>query len=125
MLADNLDVLAVTADASIDLIYVDPPFNTGRRQSLTQIRTARDDAGTRTGFGGRRYRTVQLGTASYLDIWDAYLDFLEPRLREFRRVLKPSGSLYVHLDYREGHYCKVVLDGIVGRDCFLNEVIWA
>lgn len=125
VLADNLDVLASTADASIDLIYVDPPFNTGRRQTLTQIRTSRDDAGTRVGFGGRRYRTLQLGTASYLDIWDDYLEFLEPRLREFNRVLKTSGSLYVHLDYREVHYCKVLLDGIFGRDCFLNEVIWS
>ncbi|GAC1325001.1 MAG: hypothetical protein NVSMB2_23400 [Chloroflexota bacterium] len=125
VLADNLDVLASTVDASIDLIYVDPPFNTGRRQSLTQIRTARDDAGTRVGFGGRRYRTVQLGTSSYLDLWDDYLEFLEPRLRELKRVLKPSGSLYVHLDYREVHYCKVLLDAIFGRECFLNEVIWS
>lgn len=125
VLADNLAVLASTADASIDLIYVDPPFNTGRRQKLTRIRTSRDDDGTRVGFGGRRYRTVQLGSSSYLDVWDDYLEFLEPRLREFRRVLKPSGSLYVHLDYREVHYCKIVLDGIFGRECFLNEVIWS
>jgi site-specific DNA-methyltransferase (adenine-specific) len=124
--ADNLDVLADLAGDSIDLIYVDPPFNTGRRQTLESLRTVRDDAnGDRVGFQGRRYRTLRLGTSSYLDVFDDYLEFLEPRLREFRRVLKASGTLYVHLDYREVHYCKVLLDSIFGRGCFLNEVIWS
>jgi site-specific DNA-methyltransferase (adenine-specific) len=126
VLADNLVVLAATSDDSIDLIYVDPPFNTGRRQTLESLRTVRDDAGgDRVGFQGRRYRTTRLGTSSYLDVFDDYLEFLEPRLREFRRVLSTNGTLYVHLDYREVHYCKVLLDGIFGRECFLNEVIWA
>jgi site-specific DNA-methyltransferase (adenine-specific) len=126
LLADNLAVLAETADESVDLIYVDPPFNTGRRQTLESLRTMRDEAeGDRVGFQGRRYRTFRLGTSSYLDVFDDYLEFLEPRLREFRRVLKSTGTLYVHLDYREVHYCKVLLDGIFGRACFLNEVIWA
>jgi site-specific DNA-methyltransferase (adenine-specific) len=126
VLADNLEVLRRTPDDSIDLIYVDPPFNTGQRQTLESLRTVRDDAnGDRVGFQGRRYRTLRLGTSSYLDVFDDYLEFLEPRLREFHRVLTTSGSLYVHLDYREVHYCKVVLDGIFGRACFLNEVIWA
>ena len=126
VLADNLAVLAETPDDSIDLIYVDPPFNTGQRQTLDRLRTVRDEAdGDRAGFKGRRYRTLKLGTLSYEDIFDDYLAFLEPRLREFRRVLKPTGSLYVHLDYREVHYCKVLLDTIFGRPCFLNEVIWA
>src|ERR671932_743549 len=126
VLADNLAVLAETPDASIDLIYVDPPFNTGRRQTLASVRTVHDEAdGDRIGFQGRRYRTVRLGSSSYVDLFDDYLSFLEPRLVEFRRVLKPSGSLYVHLDYREVHYCKVLLDGIFGRECFLNEIIWA
>ncbi|MCA1648125.1 MAG: site-specific DNA-methyltransferase [Chloroflexi bacterium] len=126
VLADNLAVLAVTPDDSVDLIYVDPPFNTGRRQTFERLRTVRDESGgDRAGFQGRRYRTVRLGASSYLDVFDDYLEFLEPRLREFRRVLKPTGSVYVHLDYREVHYGKVLLDGIFGRACFLNEVIWA
>jgi site-specific DNA-methyltransferase (adenine-specific) len=126
VLADNLDVLAQTADESIDLIYVDPPFNTGRRQTLESLRTVRDEAGgDRLGFQGRRYRTLRLGASSYLDVFDDYLEFLEPRLREFQRVLTMTGTLYVHLDYREVHYCKVLLDGIFGRANFLNEVIWA
>src|ERR1700737_1013550 len=99
VLADNLQVLAGLADDSIDLIYIDPPFNTGRRQTLESPRTVRDDAdGDRVGFKGRRYRTVRLGTSSYLDVFDDYLDFLEPRLTEFHRVLKATGTLYVHLD---------------------------
>src|SRR6202048_1878905 len=126
VLADNLTVLAETPDDSVDLIYVDPPFNTGRRQTLESLSTVRDDAaGDRAGFKGHRYRTVRLGSTSYLDVFDDYLTFLEPRLREFHRVLKATGTLYVHLDYREVHYCKVLLDGIFGRECFLNEVIWA
>src|SRR6266568_4582078 len=101
VLADNLRVLAETPDESVDLIYVDPPFNTGRRQTLTSIRSVRDEAqGDRQGFQGRRYRTLQLGTSSYLDIFDDYLEFLEPRFKEFQRVLKPTGTLYVHLDFR-------------------------
>src|SRR5258708_3689540 len=126
VLADNLQVLASLADASVDLIYVDPPFNTGRRQTLERVRTVRDETdGDRTGFQGRRYRTLRLGTSSYLDVFDDYLTFLEPRLAEFRRVLNTTGTLYVHLDYREVHYCKVLLDAIFGRACFLNEIIWA
>jgi len=126
VLADNLEVLAGLADNSIDLIYVDPPFNTGRRQTLESLRTVQDEVdGDRVGFQGRRYRTLRLGTSSYLDVFDDYLTFLEPRLSEFRRVLTATGTLYVHLDYREVHYCKVLLDGIFGRACFLNEVIWA
>ncbi|HEV7666429.1 MAG TPA: site-specific DNA-methyltransferase [Chloroflexota bacterium] len=126
ILADNLAVLAETADESIDLIYVDPPFNTGRLQTLTSLRAVRDEAeGDRLGFQGKRYRTIRLGSSSYLDVFDDYLLFLEPRLIEFRRVLKATGTLYVHLDYREVHYCKVLLDAIFGRACFLNEVIWS
>jgi site-specific DNA-methyltransferase (adenine-specific) len=126
VLADNLAVLAQLADESVDLIYVDPPFNTGQRRTLQRVRTTRDDAaGDRVGFQGRRYRTVRMGRSSYLDVFDEYLEFLEPRLCEFRRVLKDTGSLYVHLDYREVHYVKVLLDSIFGRECFLNEVVWA
>jgi len=125
-LADNLTVLASLPDDSIDLVYIDPPFNTGRRQTLRRLRTVADpDGGDRTGFGGRRYRTIKLGSASYLDVFDDYLEFLEPRLVEIRRVLAATGSLYLHLDPREVHYAKVLCDAIFGRECFLNEVIWA
>lgn len=125
ILGENLDVLRSIPDESVDLIYIDPPFNTGKRQTMTRIRTVRDADGDRDGFKGKRYRTVKVGKTSYLDIHDDYLAFLEPRLNEMHRILKPSGSLYFHIDFREVHYCKVLLDEIFGRDCFLNEVIWA
>ncbi|NMB68634.1 MAG: site-specific DNA-methyltransferase [Chloroflexi bacterium] len=124
--ADNLPVLQSLPAGSIDLIYIDPPFNTGRVQARTQIQTVRDEQnGDRVGFQGRSYRTVSLGERAYQDQFDDYLGFLEPRLIEARRVLKPKGSLYFHIDYREVHYCKVLLDGIFGRESFLNEIIWA
>jgi site-specific DNA-methyltransferase (adenine-specific) len=123
--ADNLEVLRATDTDTVDLIYGDPPFNTGQPQRLTAIRTDRDEEGDRIGFGGRRYRTTRLTTASYPDQFDDYLGFLEPRLVEFRRVLAWTGTLYLHLDQRESHYVKVLLDRIFGRECFLNEVIWA
>ncbi len=115
--------------ASIPLIYVDPPFNTGRRQARPRLKTIRDDAGDRTGFGGRRYRTTRLAepadTPGYLDRFDDFLGFLRPRLLEAHRILTPTGSLFFHIDYREVHYCKVLLDEIFGRASFQNEIIWA
>ena len=125
VLADNLEILRRLPSASIDLIYVDPPFNTGRPRVLQQIKTRRDEAGDRLGFQGHRYRTVRLGRSRYLDVHDDYLEFLEPRIVEFRRVLQPHGTLYFHIDYREAHYCKILLDLVFGRTCFLNEIIWA
>jgi site-specific DNA-methyltransferase (adenine-specific) len=125
VLADNLTVLRALPDDCLDLVYIDPPFNTGKRQVLQRLKTTRAEDGDRVGFQGQRYRTVKLGESSYVDIHDDYLTFLEERLVEIRRVLKQSGSLYVHVDYREVHYCKVLIDAIFGRDCFLNEVIWA
>ena len=124
-LADNLDVLRATPDGSVQLIYIDPPFNTGKVQQRTQIKTIQNQNGDRVGFQGRRYQTIKVGTKGYLDIFDDYLAFLEPRLQEARRVLTPDGTIYFHIDYREVHYCKVLLDVIFGRECFLNEVIWA
>jgi site-specific DNA-methyltransferase (adenine-specific) len=124
--ADNVEALARVPDESVDLVYVDPPFNTGRRQTRTELRTVHDEAnGDRTGFGGRRYRTLRVGSRSFDDAFDDYLAFLEPRLVEARRVLRPTGSFYLHLDYREVHYAKVLADAVFGRDCFLNEVVWA
>ena len=122
---DNLPILQRMPSESVDLIYIDPPFNTGKIQSRTRLTTTRDLKGDRTGFQGMRYRTTKGETSSYPDVFDDYLAFLEPRLREGYRVLKPQGSFYFHVDYREVHYCKVLLDGIFGRECFLNEVIWA
>ncbi len=123
---DNLDVLrAHIKDESVDLIYIDPPFNTGKVQARTQIKTQHAEAGDRTGFQGRRYETVRVGTHAFADLFDDYLAFLEPRLREAYRVLAPHGSLYFHIDYREVHYCKVLLDLIFGRESFINEIIWA
>ncbi len=122
---DNLPVLRDLPGGSIDLIYVDPPFNTGKAQRQTQIKTVASADGDRTGFQGRRYATIKLGTRSYADFFDDYLAFLEPRLEELYRVLCPTGTLYFHIDYREVHYCKVLLDSIFGRASFLNEIIWA
>lgn len=122
---DNLDILRELSDSSIDLIYADPPFNTGRRQALGRIRVEQDTNGSRIGFSGRTYRSRVVSRMSYPDAYGDYLGFLEPRLREFHRVLAKDGSLYLHLDYREVHYCKVLLDSIFGRECFLNEIVWA
>ncbi len=122
---DNATILPNLPDASFDLIYIDPPFNTGKTQSRTQISTVRDDNGDRVGFQGKRYRTVRLGTQSYTDSFDDYLSFLEPRLLEAHRLLTETGSFFLHLDYREVHYAKVMLDGIFGRECFINEIIWS
>jgi site-specific DNA-methyltransferase (adenine-specific) len=124
-LADNLTILRELPDASIDLIYIDPPFNTGKVQQRTQLRTVRSEEGDRVGFQGRRYQSIVLGSRRFQDAFDDYLAFLEPRLIEAHRILAPHGSLYFHVDYREVHYCKVLLDAIFGRDCFLNEIIWA
>lgn len=122
---DNLDVIRAFSDASFDLIYIDPPFNTGKAQVRTQIQTVRDEGGDRTGFKGQRYRTVRLGTRAYSDSYADYMAFLEPRLTEAYRLLSPTGSFFFHIDYREVHYCKVLLDSIFGRESFLNEIIWA
>lgn len=122
---DNLPLLQKWPGEQFDLIYIDPPFNTGRAQTRNTMRTVRDDSGTRTGFKGKRYRSVTLGTRSFGDTFDDYLGFLEPRLIEAHRLLAPTGSLFLHLDYREVHYAKVLLDTIFGRAAFLNEIIWA
>ncbi len=122
---DNLKVLQSFPTESVELIYIDPPFNTGHSQRRTQIKTIQAEVGDRTGYAGKRYTTVRVGTKNYGDVFDDYLAFLEPRLVEAKRILKPNGSLYFHIDYREAHYCKILLDGIFGREQFLNEIIWA
>jgi site-specific DNA-methyltransferase (adenine-specific) len=125
VLGDNLPLLRELEDGSVQMVYADPPFNTGRTQARRTLATVAAPDGDRTGFGGRRYATTLLQESSYRDAFDDYLAFLEPRLRELRRVLSPEGTLYLHLDYREAHYVKLLLDEVFGRDAFLNELIWA
>jgi site-specific DNA-methyltransferase (adenine-specific) len=125
LLGDNLELLAGFADESFQLVYVDPPFNTGKIQTRRTLQEARDGAGERTGFQGIRYRTRLLAESSYRDHFDDYLAFLAPRLEHAHRLLARAGTLYFHIDYREAHHCKLLLDEIFGRDCFLNEIIWA
>jgi site-specific DNA-methyltransferase (adenine-specific) len=139
VLADNLPVLRALPNAAFDLIYMDPPFNTGRAQSRDTLSVRRAPAGdgtpasgsagvrtgTRVGFGGRRYESTLLQSLSYDDSFADYLAFLEPRLRRCRELLAAHGTLYFHIDYREAHYCKLLLDEIFGREAFLNELIWA
>jgi site-specific DNA-methyltransferase (adenine-specific) len=123
--AENLGWMRAQPAGGFALCYADPPFNTGRAQSRTALRTVRDEAGDRTGFQGARYRSIRLGTQSFADHFDDFLAFLEPRLVEIHRLLAPDGSFFLHLDYREVHYAKVLCDSIFGREAFLNEIIWA
>ena len=122
---DNLSVLNSMPDQSVQLIYVDPPFNTGRTQTRGTSSTTRTDTGNRMGFKGQRYDIVKETILSYDDEFSDYWGFLEPRLEQAWRILKETGTLYVHLDFREAHYAKVLLDALFGRECFLNEIIWA
>lgn len=122
---DNLAVLKTIKSEFADLIYIDPPFNTGIIQKRQHISTILDENGDRKGFGGRKYKTIKLGSKEYSDIFDDYLMFIEPRLIEAYRILKKNGSLFFHIDYREVHYCKILLDIIFGRESFMNEIIWA
>jgi site-specific DNA-methyltransferase (adenine-specific) len=147
---DNLPILRTFPDESVDLIYIDPPFNTGKDRTLKRIKTVQDKDGDRVGFQGNTYRTVELESKSYQDSFDFdtngsvskemrqaydalapqssvyFLEvFLRPRLLEAKRILNPDGCLYFHIDYREVHYCKILLDSIFGRECFMNEIIWA
>ena len=123
--AECLAWMGEQPDGGFDLAYVDPPFNTGRRRRATRLRTVRDDEGDRVGFGGRRYRSEVLSERSYADHFLDYEAFLAPRLEELLRLLSPTGSLLVHLDATEVHYVKVMLDGLVGRENFQNEIVWA
>ncbi len=122
---DNLGVLKTLPSESVQLIYIDPPFNTGRTQTRGTTTTTRTDTGNRVGFKGKRYDVVRETVLSYDDEFEDFWSFLEPRLEEAWRLLNETGTLYLHLDYREAHYAKVLLDALFGRECFLNEIIWA
>ena len=122
---DNLEVTAALPDASFTLVYLDPPFNTGRSQSRQSTTNVRSAAGSIRGFKGQQYERIRGDLMSYDDRFEDYWSFLEPRLTEAWRLLADDGTLYLHLDYREAHYAKVLLDALFGRECFLNEIIWA
>ena len=125
VLGDCAAVLPKLPDAAFQLLYIDPPFNTGKAQRRRTLTTVRDEGGDRTGFQGRRYATTELGRHAYDDVHEDYLGMLEPLLCEARRLLTASGTLYLHIDYREAHYVKLLLDAVFGREAFLNELIWA
>jgi site-specific DNA-methyltransferase (adenine-specific) len=125
LLGDNLQLLPKFPSSFFQLIYIDPPFNTGRPQARKTLRAVADAGGERTGFQGRRYRTKLLAESSYRDSFEDYLAFLAPRLVQAHRLLAGEGTLYFHIDYREAHHCKLLLDEIFARECFLNEIIWA
>lgn len=127
VLGENLPVVSGLPDESFQLIYLDPPFNTGRQQKRQSLKTKRvgPGEGDRMGFAGASYATIRGAAASYDDAFADYWGFLAPRLEEAWRLLHPTGTLYLHLDYREVHYAKVLLDQLFGADSFLNEIIWA
>ncbi|HEY4009202.1 MAG TPA: site-specific DNA-methyltransferase [Acidobacteriaceae bacterium] len=128
-LGDNLPLLESLPSDSVPLIYIDPPFNTGTTQKRTRISvrraSAESAAATRNGFGDARYEVTHHASPDYADTFDDYIAFLRPRVIEAHRLLTPNGSLFLHLDARESHYAKLMLDEIFGRDCFRNEIIWA
>jgi site-specific DNA-methyltransferase (adenine-specific) len=125
LLGENLTLLPQLADGCFQLIYIDPPFNTGVSRRRVVLQTVADADGDRVGFKGRRYASRPLSERLYEDVYDDYLAFLEPRLRHAHRLLGEQGTLYFHIDFREAHYCKLLLDSIFGRECFLNEIVWA
>jgi site-specific DNA-methyltransferase (adenine-specific) len=125
LLGDNLELLPRFEDGSFQMIYIDPPFNTGKQQTRRTLETTPHESGDRAGFQGKRFKTRLIRESSYLDVFEDYLSFLQPRLVQARRLLADSGTLYFHIDYREAHYCKLLLDDVFGRECFLNEIIWA
>jgi site-specific DNA-methyltransferase (adenine-specific) len=122
---DNLSIIQALPDESFDLIYIDPPFNTGTVQTRQTMKTVRSATGSRIGFKGQTYESIKGVAYGYNDSFEDYWQFLEPRLEEAWRLLRPTGTFYLHLDYREVHYAKVLLDALFGRASFLNEIIWA
>lgn len=104
---DNLDQLAKLPDACVDLIYIDPPFNSNRNYEVFWGETKEKRA-----FEDRHAST------------QAYIDFMRPRCLELARVLKKSGSFYYHCDWHASHYVKVMLDQIFGENNFINEIVW-
>jgi site-specific DNA-methyltransferase (adenine-specific) len=125
IMGDNLELLRNLPDRSCRLIYIDPPFNTQKTQKRDRITVTRDENGTRGGFAGARYAVTRTASPQYADTFDDFISFIEPRIKEAHRILTDDGSLFFHIDYREVHYSKVLIDGIFGRESFINELIWS
>jgi site-specific DNA-methyltransferase (adenine-specific) len=125
LLGDNLDLLKEIPTGSCRLIYIDPPFNTQKVQKRDRISVTRDENGARGGFAGAKYSVVRIASPQYADQFDDFVSFMAPRLEEAYRILSPDGSFFLHIDYREVHYVKVLLDQIFGRESFVNELIWS
>lgn len=126
ILGDNAEVLPTLPERFARLVYVDPPFNTGKVQRRERIRAqSTEGPGDRGGFGGRRYSVERVTSGAYVDRFDDFESFLLPRVEAALRCMTPDGSLFVHLDHREVHYVKVALDRLLGRERFVNEIIWS
>src|SRR4051794_8483952 len=106
---DCAAILPTFPDGSIQLIYIDPPFNTGKVQERKTLKTTRASDGDRVGFQVEKYQTTEVGRLGYLDSFDDYLGFIAPKLEEAYRILRKDGTIYFHIDSRESHYCKVLL----------------
>jgi site-specific DNA-methyltransferase (adenine-specific) len=125
-LSDALDSLTRLPDECIDLVYLDPPFGTGRNRRLDSIRTGSGPM-TRTGFAGRTYSYEVTSSIQYADrmTLEEYIGFLHVRIVQVHRVLKTTGSLYLHLDHNAVHHARLLLDEVFGAERFVNEIIWA
>lgn len=122
---DNLEVIKNIPSESVQLVYIDPPFNTGNVQRLQSVESEKSEHGN-AGFGGSNYTHTVVSDFSYSDVHSDFIDgFLAPRLIEAHRILSEDGTLYLHLDMREVHYAKVFLDRLFGRESFINEIIWS
>jgi site-specific DNA-methyltransferase (adenine-specific) len=124
-LGENLEVMQGLASKSFNLIYIDPPFNTQKTQKRDRITVTRSEFGTRGGFGDALYNVEKVASPTYADAFDDFIGFIKPRLTEAYRLLADDGSFFLHIDYREVHYVKVLLDSIFGRESFVNELIWS
>jgi len=122
---DNLPILKTLPDNTADLIYIDPPFNTGKIQGMDRIKILESDKGDRVGFNNKSYQSIAISSYQYRDMFDSYVDWLMERISESYRLLKANGSMFVHLDYREVHYVKVAMDLLFGRYNMMNEIIWS
>jgi site-specific DNA-methyltransferase (adenine-specific) len=122
---DCLNVLPELPEKIARLVYIDPPFNTGRIQRRDRIAVRASETGDRVGFKGARYDVERVASSSYADTFDDYVGWLMPRIEASVRCMTDDASLFVHLDWREVHYVKVALDALFGRACFMNEIVWA